>query len=1323
MQPFVLKEKRNGTNYDGNFQFLVNNAVFDFSDLNNHPSVQFPTYYTDNSLLQPNPNAWRGVYIETFNIALPKEFKTKESNAQNTRINIGASHLIIDKFGVSGKFYATNIFPLDRGITSNEKSWAISLDYIDISIEANTFVKANLKGEILLPITKYKTPAATVANSTPQTPLPPFPNTNPTPAPQTNRAGLLYNGFISAQEQHLVVVTRDTISFDIWKAKALLFPNSSIELKLVGGKFLPKANLNGNISIESNSATTDSSTQINGNKTVDFKGITFQNLQLQTVSPVIQVQSMLYTGNLVKFANFPISISNIGVSMANGNARLDFDLGLNLMESASFAATARIGIKGKLIEEDYKQKWKYDGLDLSAIKVDAEFSGLTIKGNLIILENDPTYGNGFNAELSVNVKNQVTVAAKAIFGRTTFRYWYFDAAANWTGKAPFLITGFGGGAYYKMKRNENIAPGTFSPSGLSYTPNENIGLGLKAMVNFIVGSDDVTNGMAGFEMEFNSSGGINVMSIYGKATIQAKIPGAENIGNLMNKVASDITSKTSFLGVTATPPTGSFHEKFLPKAKAIIPTNTSQDSEISAELAIEFDIVNSSVHGTFDVYVNTPGNFLSGIGANGRAGSAVFHKDPSIWYLRIGTPDDRIGLKIGVAGVTLQTGSYLMVGNSLPGSPPPPENVARILGLDANSLNYMRSENELANAGGFAFGSSLDFNTGDLSFLIFYAKFQAGIGFDIMMKNYGEARCSNTGEQVGINGWYANGQAYAYLQGELGVRVKLLFVNIKIPIISAGAAVLLQAKLPNPTWLRGYVGGEMDILGGLIKGRFRFKLTIGEECIFENGSPLGGLKMITDLKPAANSTNVDVFAVPQATFSMKVNQPIVLPEDDGDVTYKILLDKFKVFDGTTEIPGTIQWSSMNDRADFVSTDILPPNKQLKVVAEVSFQKMTNGVFQTIYINGQVAKEKEERTFTTGTAPSYIPLTNIKYSYPVVNQKYFYKNEYNKGYIQLLRGQDYLFELANWQTKVNLNQTTSNINLDTNFEYNTNTNQVLYDMTSLNNNCDYSLSILSKPLNNTGQNNTTPNTTTTNVINDGTENGNNVNVTQNAAQTISQDGSIQRLNYNFTTSNFNTFVSKMNSISTQNYNFYPVLPDVIYLTNVINSQEAFDNSELLGTVYTDNKPLIDARAMLNNTYLSTDIYPYIYNPYPIANRYFINNRNTTELGLVPVRALPINPTYLSYIENNVNQDWTKRNFPYKYDLPSIYNEDWINIQNQIINDYVSNVIAANSVAYRFLNNRFTFMRYGFYDITMKYVLPGNKNESEFIYKFKNTNTIR
>lgn len=1310
LQPFVLKDKRNGKDFDGNFQFLVSNAVLDLSDLKNDPTVVFPEYYRKNALLVPNEQTWKGVYIKNFEVGLPKEFQTTDSASSKERIKVGAENLIIDKYGVSGTFYADNVFPLDRGITSQEKSWAYSLDHIDVTIAANTFVKANLNGQILLPISK-------AATEKKESPTPTTPNTTPK---QTSRAGLAYNGFISMEEQQLVVVTKDSIAFDIWKARALLLPNSSIELKLVNGKFLPKANLNGTVSFGTNKGASDDK-EVEGKKTVDFKGISFENLQLQTVSPIISVRNMGYKGT-VSFGNFPVSIGNINVAINGDNSRIDFDLGINLMETAVGAgATARIGIKGKMYDDGYRQRSRYDGLDLSAISINCKFSGLTIKGSLILMEKDPVYGDGFNADVEVDVVDIVNVKAKAIFGRTTFRYWYFDAAVKFppTPGVPFMITGFGGGAYYKMHRNQDIAIGDFSPSGLSYTPDEKISLGIKALVYFHVGSETICDGEAGFEIAFNSKGGINRLAIFGKANVMAKIPGMKKINELIGKVAGDLTAKTSFLGITETDLKGSFASKYIPEANKAVPGPISGEIGIKLAAAIEFDFQNNSLHATTDVYINTPGNFLSGIGPGGRAVWGVFHKDPKDWYMYMGTPDDRCGIKIGVAGLYLKTTSYFMAGTLLPGSPPPPPQVASILGVDARELDYMRDENSLANGGGIAFGASLDFDTGDLSFLLFYARFQAGMGFDIMLKDYQEARCSNTGKQVGINGWYANGQSYAYLQGELGIRIKLSFLKLKVPIISGGAAVLLQAKLPNPVWMRGYVAGNMNILGGLIKGKFRFKFEIGEECQFENASPLGGLKLITDVTPKQSATDVDVFAVPQAAFSMKVNEAFVIPEDTGDVTYKVILEKFKVFDGAKEIPGIFEWSSMKDRVNFVSTDILPPNKELKVQVEVSFQKMVNGVFQPIKIDGKVATEAEERLFTTGTAPNHIPLTNIKYSYPVVDQKYFLEEEYPKGYIQLKRGQDYLFEDTNWETSIKVDQDGMSNAKSTAFNYNTSSNEIYYDLPNIDQEKKYNFSIVSTIKQTQSRN--TPAATKTNTINN---DGNDIQIKENQADALSKaEGSIERLTYSFNTSKYKTFTSKMNAINTQSNNFGVLYSDVIYLTNTISSQEAFDMVDLKGVNYSDNKPMVSAESKLNDEYYTTDIFPYLYKDYPLNGNYSIENRDTSELGIIPAKAIPLNTYYTTSIENDVNQSWTKGNFPFKYNMPLLYKQDWVDLNNQIVNAYINGDIGVEPIAKRFINTNFLFMRYGNYEIVMKYNLPGDKQSKEFVYKYKNINNFR
>src|SRR5690606_32094035 len=112
---------------------------------------------------------------------------------------------------------------------------------------------------------------------------------------------------------------------------------------------------------------------------------------------------------------------------------------------------------------------------------------------------------------------------------------------------------------------------------------------------------------------------------------------------------------------------------------------------------------------------------------------------------------------------------------------------------------------------------------GDITFLVLYANFQAGFGFDIMLKDYRDAQCEGRSGAIGIDGWYANGQAYVYLQGELGIKINLWFIKGKFPIIQGAAAALVHAMLPNPVYFRGYLAVEFSVLGGLVSGRCRFK--------------------------------------------------------------------------------------------------------------------------------------------------------------------------------------------------------------------------------------------------------------------------------------------------------------------------------------------------------------------------------------------------------------------------------------------------------------------------------------------------------------------
>lgn len=1321
LQPFVLTEKRNNTDYHGNFQFYINQAVLDFSDLRNDPAVAFPEYYHDNGLLLPNVRSWRGVYVNTVEVRLPKEFKTSETIAENNkRVAFGAHHLIVDNYGVSGTFYADNIFTMDQGRTNDNKSWAYSLDHLEVSLAANNFIGAGFEGRILLPVSK---------------------NTN-TNDSIPNRIGLQYLGIISPEEYLLNVRNDSIIDFNLWKAKGQLLPNSSIELAVRDGQFRPKAILHGRLAISADQVssldnegepveTGTNNAESTEKKLVEFQGIEFENLVLQTESPVFSVDSMGYEDE-VSLAGFPVSISNIGITANEQEANLYFDLAVNLMgENNGFSAETSLSILGEFEEENYLQKWNFNGVNLSAIAIDADLGGFSIAGSLQIMRDDPEYGNGFAASLQAEFKSGkgIKVAAKGIFGKTTFRYWQFDAMVDnlppGAGTGVLNLEGFAGGASYKMERTDFGS--SFSPTGIGYTPNETSGLGVKAMVMFNAVKKEIIKGGAGFEIAFNTNGGIDFLGFYGQATfMDVDIPGMDNISGLMSKLESNTTAKAKFLGVTDDNVGNSWAGRnLLDKAEGDFPQTPDEQMSISAKVGITYDFQNDVLHGELDAYVNVPGGFVQGRGSGGRAGWAVLHFAPEEWYIYVGTPQDRLGLRIGIGPISIESGGYFMVGSILPGSPPPPPIVAQILGVDADKLNYMRDENAnaLESGSGFAFGQDFAIDTGDLRFLIFYARFQAGGGYDIMLRDYGDAQCSNTGDQVGINGWYANGQAYAYLQGELGIRIKLFFIKKKIPIISGGAALLLQAKAPNPVWMRGYVAGNFNILGGLVKGKFRFKLTIGEECIFEDGAPLGGLKIITDVTPDDGVNDIDVFAIPQATFNMKVGEPIIIPEDDGDKTYKIILEKFRLLHNGQEVPGVLEWSTYKDRANFVSTDILPPNEELTVQVEVSFKEKINGIFQTIMVDGQPAKELEERTFTTGGAPDHIPLHNITYAYPVIDQKYFFEDEHEQGYIQLTRGQDYLFDDAAWESFVIFTEENETPSSDIVFNYDTTDNILNYDLPNVSQSSQYHMAITSrlKEGNSTSDENST--TTENADIGDTTGGDNTATIETNQAENISQDGEIERLAYDFGTSQYKTFRRKINSLNTNDYNWGVIYSDVIYLTNRVNSHEPFDITELLGSDYTDDIPLVSVEATLDDDYFTVDMNPPLYGQYPLGGQYAFQHRDGTLLGTPPKYALPILSNYINNLEYEVNETMLRTTFPFRYNLGLTYKEDWIDIQSQIVNDYVDDIIVDGDPVLNFLDNNYLFMRYGFYKTTLTYRLPGGIDGTTATYRFKNPNDFR
>lgn len=1269
--------------------FDVGNAVFDFSDIRNSSAVQFPEGY-QRYLIPGNEQLWRGVYVNNLQIILPEQFKKRNSGEH---IKFQASNLLIDGVGVSGQFSADNVLPIHEGEASK---WQFSVDHIEAEIIANNITGAGFDGMIVLPVTQEvnveeRNEEATLGQKT-----------------------LSYQAIIDPvnEEYMLSAKINDKISFDVFKAKATLTANSYVELRVSEKKFRPKAVLHGNLAIRGSNSTSDP------NKgTIDFKGITFQNLQLQTVSPYFQVDYMGYNGE-VSFANFPVTISNIELTANNSSASLTFNVDVNMMEKG-FAGNTTLSIVGGFNENEGLHRWRFQKIELHQIYLEADLGAIQISGMVDIKNDDPVYGDGFYGELGATF-NGIAVDASAWFGKTDFRYWYVDAYADLSQSptpayiGPAKVSGFGGGAYYKMSKK----PGEYSalvPSGQSYIPNANNGLGFRALLGFALANEKAFNGKVGFEMDFNTHFGLNRVMFFGEGHIVKAMD--FGFGEQFKQKLQGMEEKINALGENNPTMQRLKESNLVDFSKVSFPQDgLTFDVGVDAHFAMEMDFQHKTFHAELEIYVNTPGGFFQGVGPQGRAGWAVFHIEPEEWYLHIGTPEDRIGLKLGLGSFSLKSTSYLMIGDNIPGSPPPPPIVAEILGVELSSLDYMRDLNALESGMGFAFGADFSIDTGDMTFLIFYARFQAGLGFDIMIKDYGETACKGSG-QIGIDGWYANGQAYAYLQGELGINIKLLFVRKKIPIIKAGAAVLLQAKLPNPAWFKGYLGGHFSLLGGLVKGRFRFKIELGEECEIIGGAPLGGLKVISNVTPRDGSDQMDVFTVPQAAFNMRINHPFELEDDEGVKTYRILLDEYRVTSDGNVINGELEWNENNDLANFVSHDILPPNSSVHVKVAVSFQERRGGNWITLTQDGKTAKEIEERSFTTGEAPDYIPLTNVVYTYPVVDQHYFYQNERNSGYVKLKRGQPYLFNpQTDWVQSTSFSTETQSLS-NNEVSYNTSDKMVHFDLPTLQNRQTYTFQLLSKSPEEATSGTTNENYVARNTNQEGTS----IEVRNREIGTAAHKASeTEILGYDFTTSTHNTFAEKIESKQVSQYLLDPIYSNVHALQVDVIASEGFGKEEIVGGDYTDYEPMIKRQAVLNDSYYQEVIHPLIYEGYPLEPRFTVD-REVAILGLPPKRGVDIISWYLTHLESNPSYTLLQKRIPYTYYLPAYYKQDFLDIQYKLVNAYLQEPKKYSSQLQRYnyiINGIMPPIRKGDYKVRFQYVLPGGIQGTSQIFNYNN-----
>lgn len=554
------------------------------------------------------------------------------------------------------------------------------------------------------------------------------------------------------------------------------------------------------------------------------------------------------------------------------------------------------------------------------LEIDATFTAFSLKGELQMFKKNPTYGSGFKGMIKLALFNAgINVKAVGQFGKMPdYRYFYTDAMVGFSEPLPFITPlafyGFGGGVYYNVeqqgvadpfprdleKEDTNVStPGT-SLSGITYIPKDGM-FGLKAST--LIGlqeSPKAFNADAAFQIMFDN-GSLKEVKFTGGAYFVKDIYDEAESANLWGDL--DITYNND--------------EKFL--------------------------------HAICNTYVDLS-PVMVGANEGKKAGTTDIYISKENWHVMLGQPDEMMSVKMFKFGSFegLEAGNYLMAGNDIPDIP----DIAESLNIDIGSADNevgsssaTRESGSLESGKGLAFGSKITFDTNPQKFLIFYGQFGITAGYDIMLKNYEDAICGNTGKKPGINGWYASGNAYGVLNGKIGIETKLFRKKIKQEIFSVYAYAVLQAKLPKPTWMQGAIGGDYKILGGLIKGHCDFEFEVGEPCEVIDYDPLANIQIIADATPDNKEKNVSVFNKPQIIFNLSIGEEFELEDENGEkILYRAVLDFFELRgeEDNAIVDGELQWNDDKTVVIFYPLDILPPEQSVTLKGQIHFEQKNDG---------------------------------------------------------------------------------------------------------------------------------------------------------------------------------------------------------------------------------------------------------------------------------------------------------------------------------------------------------------------------------------------
>ncbi|MCC6937975.1 MAG: hypothetical protein IT226_07110 [Flavobacteriales bacterium] len=1004
--------------------FTLEEAWLDWSSIANPEGISFPTGYDHPALVGGGTaELWKGFYMKRLAMRTPETWGDGTGSPVGGSVN---NFIVDDQSELSFNFALVNLVAINQGRID---SWAFSVDSVYMDMLQNNFQRAGLKGRIGLPINGEHDFVKYVAI-------------------------LGYDADSSEFAFTLEAQLEDTLTAPLWIAEMSLRPNSYVRATLSDNSKV-RAELHGSISI-STGLSSELGIDLGSIPSINMPGMNFEGLVLDSEDGIsCRNCAFAYASPQKECGGFPLSIRNLAlefddpthpalvvepmVSLSGGEGESSFAASVAL----KFVTELELGPNGV-------SRFDFKDVLFTGMHLDVDVSAMRLVGDLRITKTATK--EEVKGALTVGFPMGIRGDLQAIFGTIKnnpeveintsaqhYSYWMVDGMLYFNPGLMIMtgvgIYGFGGGAYHHMHfidgslptnaRMQSMAPrtppGEIPPADTNADddPPDDFTSGLTADAS-AVGSGPAPSG-GRYEEDFNTFLGVRLGLVFGTypnpkgcnmdLTLRAEFSQAGGLTSLI--VRGDIYGLVDIPERSDARITGNILFSY---------ANREGNEVIHANLSVMLDFV-----------------VARGAGAGNKLVDANFHTESQSgkWYFIMGTPDNPGGIVVGPPGgdPILSITNYIMVGNdSIPFQlPDPPQRIMEILGLNdpsrglgteaetAAAIGGDRDMGPLANGAGFAFGAALEVNL-DINLAVLYATFGMAIGFDLLLSEIPESMvCAETGRRPGDKGWYAQGQFYAGLWGELGVQLDLLFMRFRAPILSMSAAMLLRGNFPNPSGFRGDAAVHFSVLNGAITGDASFHVEDGQQCtLMPAGDPLADFQFIKDLGPKGN--DVSIFDMPTASYNLPVQEVLEVPKLIDPNTGAVTMYRFhpyvssftlKELPSNLNIPGTNRFNDDRGTSSYLSrNDVLKAltTHQTRVEVRVR-EEYAPFMYREFVIPGTSTTWNEERTqnFRTGTAPDHIPESNVDYTYPVNRQRYFLQQESNnKGRVHLTLGMPYLF---------------------------------------------------------------------------------------------------------------------------------------------------------------------------------------------------------------------------------------------------------------------------------------------------------------------------